>query len=103
MRIIKEQCRVCGKDYTPCRTGRYKPGVFRWQEVACSPECGSIYFERVLEARREEAEKTNKTESSEPEETVLDVSVDESDESEDDEDDESEFTDYFYVDEDEDE
>ena len=27
------------------------PGVFRWQEVACSPECGAIYLQKVNEAR----------------------------------------------------
>lgn len=24
---------------------------FRWQEVACSPACGQIYLQRILESR----------------------------------------------------
>lgn len=43
------KCRVCGKEYPFCkdmkRNPRYK---FRWQEVACSPECGDIYFKRMM-------------------------------------------------------
>lgn len=27
------------------------PGRFRWQEVACSPECGAIYLERIERSR----------------------------------------------------
>ena len=42
-------CRVCGKEYEACRSA--STGAFRWQEVACSPECGEIYFRRVNEAR----------------------------------------------------
>ena len=45
-------CRVCGKEYEPCRTSR-KPGVFHYQEFACSPEHGAIYLEQVLRARGE--------------------------------------------------
>ena len=30
-------------------------GVFRWQEVACSPECGAEYLRRVQVARQESA------------------------------------------------
>lgn len=46
-----KKCRVCGKDYEACRTANKVPGVFRWQEVACSPECGAEYLRRVTEAR----------------------------------------------------
>ncbi len=45
-------CRVCGKAYEPCRTARRSPNVFHWQEVACSPECGAIYFQRIVESRK---------------------------------------------------
>lgn len=48
-KVIK-QCRVCGKDYEYCHTFK-RTTLFRWQDVACSPECGNIYFERVLAAR----------------------------------------------------
>ena len=44
-------CRVCGKEYEACRSANRNAGVFRWQEVACSPECGVIYLERVNESR----------------------------------------------------
>lgn len=47
-----KKCRVCGKEYEACRTARHIAGVFRWQEVACSPECGSIYLARIEESRR---------------------------------------------------
>lgn len=47
----KKQCRVCGKDYEPCHSTRLQPGVFRWREVACSPECGAIYLQRIQESR----------------------------------------------------
>lgn len=44
-------CRVCGKEYTPCKSAKYDPKVFNWKEVACSAECGSIYLQRVLASR----------------------------------------------------
>nr|DAL41862.1 MAG TPA_asm: zinc-ribbon domain protein [Bacteriophage sp.]DAM79161.1 MAG TPA: zinc-ribbon domain protein [Caudoviricetes sp.] len=52
-------CRVCGKQYEACRSANRTAGVFRWQEVACSPECGSIYLQRINESRGI-AEKKNK-------------------------------------------
>ncbi len=51
MASTKLICRVCGKEYTACRTMKKQPGVFHWQEVACSPECGTEYLNRVMEAR----------------------------------------------------
>lgn len=45
-------CRVCGKRYEACHSARHNiDGVFRYQEVACSPECGAIYLNRVNESR----------------------------------------------------
>lgn len=44
------KCRVCGKDYVPCRTV-IQNGVFRWQAVACSPECGAEYLRRIEVSR----------------------------------------------------
>lgn len=44
-------CRVCGKSYEACHTQRPDNGVFRWQDVACSPECGSIYLARIEASR----------------------------------------------------
>lgn len=52
MASVKMSCRVCGKEYEPCRTASRRPDVFHWQEVACSPECGAIYLQRILESRK---------------------------------------------------
>lgn len=46
----KMVCRVCGKEYEACHTLRVGD-AFRWQDVACSVECGAEYLRRVLEAR----------------------------------------------------
>lgn len=48
----KKTCRVCGKEYEPCRTASRNPNVFHWQEVACSPECGATYLKRIVESRK---------------------------------------------------
>lgn len=50
MAHVMKECRVCGKPYEACRT-QSVPGVFRWQEVACSPACGEEYLRRILESR----------------------------------------------------
>lgn len=52
MASVKMSCRVCGKEYEPCRTATRRPNVFHWQEVACSPECGAIYLQRIIESRK---------------------------------------------------
>lgn len=44
-------CRVCGKEYEACHTLKRVAGVFRWQEVACSPECGGVYLAKIEESR----------------------------------------------------
>lgn len=46
-------CKVCGKEYPYCRTERRVAGLFRWQDVACSVEHGSIYLKDVLASRNE--------------------------------------------------
>lgn len=51
MAAVKKQCRVCGKEYEACRSLNRTVGVFRWQEVACSPECGSIYLQQINVSR----------------------------------------------------
>jgi len=57
----KKICRVCGKEYEACRSAVRTPGVFRWQEVSCSPECGQIYLQRILDSRKPaEAQKKSK-------------------------------------------
>lgn len=47
-----KKCRVCGKSYEACHTIKHIAGVFRWQEVACSKECGSIYLAKIEESRK---------------------------------------------------
>lgn len=51
MSIGTKTCKTCGKQYKVCHTPRRKKNMFRWQDVACSPECGSEYFKAVLIAR----------------------------------------------------
>lgn len=46
-------CKVCGKEYEYCHTERRVAGIFRWQDVACSPECGSIYLAKIRASRAE--------------------------------------------------
>ena len=48
-----KKCRVCGKEYEACRNLNRIAGVFRWQEVACSPECGAEYLRQIMESRGE--------------------------------------------------
>lgn len=42
-------CQVCGKEYPYCKT--FRVIKFRWQDVACCPEHGVEFFQRVLEER----------------------------------------------------
>lgn len=63
MTSAKMTCRVCGKEYEPCRTATRRPNVFHWQEVACSPECGAIYLQRIIESRKPAEESAGGIES----------------------------------------
>ena len=49
----KRICRVCGKPYEACHSLAPVITTFRWQEVACSPECGAEYLRRILISRGE--------------------------------------------------
>lgn len=51
MATAMKRCRVCGKEYEACRSAFRGDGVFRWREVACSPEHGAIYLAQVNAAR----------------------------------------------------
>ncbi len=51
MALAKKVCRVCGKPYEACRSAKKDVGVFVWQEVACSEECGRIYLSQILASR----------------------------------------------------
>lgn len=44
-----KQCRVCGKWYKACTSHGRRDTTFRWQLVSCSPECGSIYLQRITD------------------------------------------------------
>ena len=48
MALNYKKCDVCGKEYKACNPIGIKTDKFRWQSVTCSPECGSIYLERLL-------------------------------------------------------
>lgn len=68
------KCRVCGKEYEACHTLKRIAGVFRWQEVACSPECGSIYLAKIEASRA--VTPTKKNEAVNNAEVVEDVTSD---------------------------
>lgn len=57
-------CKVCGKEYEYCHTVRRVDGVFRYQDVACCPEHGSIYLQRVIASRTEDTEPEKKVKKS---------------------------------------
>lgn len=75
-------CRVCGKEYESCRSANRNAGVFRWQEVACSPECGAIYLDRINESRNiVTAQKKSKHKKESPQpmaDAICEVATDES-------------------------
>ena len=48
------KCRVCGKEYEACRNAKRVDGVFRWQDVACSPEHGVTYLDLIRKSRATE-------------------------------------------------
>lgn len=52
---VTKICRVCGKEYKACSTPN-TIDAFRWQDVACSRECGEAYFRAVMAAREETLE-----------------------------------------------
>lgn len=72
---VKRKCKNCGKEFEACRSFYANDGEFRWQNVACSPECGAIYLAAVLSARCEDAvsakESKETTEDDTDEEDVL--------------------------------
>lgn len=51
MATATRKCKVCGCEYEYCHTTHRVAGVFRWQDVACSPEHGSIYLAKIVESR----------------------------------------------------
>ncbi len=51
MATAMKKCKVCGCEYEYCHTVKRIAGVFRWQDVTCSPEHGSIYLARIEASR----------------------------------------------------
>lgn len=45
-------CRICGKEYEACRSSHRSDTTFRWQDVACSIECGMKYLKKIEESRK---------------------------------------------------
>ena len=58
--MVKKNCRVCGKEYELCRNVKDGSGIFHYQEVSCSPECGAEYLRQVMEARNPSLKKKAK-------------------------------------------
>lgn len=44
-------CRVCGAKYEACNSARSGNKAFNWREVACSPECGMVYLDKIAASR----------------------------------------------------
>ena len=50
--MIIKKCRVCGKEYSACKNAARNPEKkLRWQEFACSTECGNEYFAQIRASR----------------------------------------------------
>lgn len=47
---VTKICKVCGCEYPYCKTAS-KPGVIRYQDVACCPEHAVQYFNEVERIR----------------------------------------------------
>ena len=70
----KRTCRVCGKEYDGCCTPN-PTGVFRWRDVACSPECGAIYLDRINQSRGIGTEPKQETVTESPQEDSFSETV----------------------------
>lgn len=47
----RKVCRVCGVSYEACNSARRGGTSFNWREVACSPECGMVYLDKITASR----------------------------------------------------
>lgn len=72
-----KKCRVCGKEYEACHTLKHTAGVFRWQEVACSQECGSIYLAAIRESRKTNQVSGTEAKNVKPVPTFIEEDIDE--------------------------
>lgn len=80
MATATRKCKVCGCEYEYCHTNRRVAGVFRWQDVACCPEHGSIYFARIMESRSEASTSAELTDVESEQSTPIIHESDEDDE-----------------------
>ena len=53
MTKVKKNCRICGKEYTPCSYCENDKMAFHYRTICCSRACALIYMARVMEARGE--------------------------------------------------
>lgn len=56
MAKVKKNCRICGKEYTPCSYCENDQMAFHYRTICCSRKCAEIYLARVLEARSKQKE-----------------------------------------------
>ena len=77
MALNKKKCRVCNKEYRACNPIGLNTGKFRWQAVACSLECGSIYLERLMTSQYKITEPEQIIEAEEA--VIIDLYIPESD------------------------
>lgn len=47
-------CKICGTEYEYSYYPRNNDDLYRYQDIACSPEHGAEYFAKVIVARGEE-------------------------------------------------
>lgn len=80
MATATRKCRVCGCEYEYCHTNRRVAGVFRWQDVACCPEHGSVYFAKIMESRSEASTSVEPTDVKSEQSTIVIHESDEDDE-----------------------
>lgn len=80
MATATRKCRVCGCEYEYCHTNRRVAGVFRWQDVACCPEHGSVYFAKIMESRSEASTSVGSTDVKSEQSTIVIHEPDEDDE-----------------------
>lgn len=86
-------CKICGREYPYCKTNR-PADIFRWQDVACSPDHAAIYFSEIAESRSHSADyQASKSSAAEDSAEVLEL-IDDTDE-------EDEFSEEEFVDDDE--
>lgn len=52
MATAKRICKVCGNEYDYCRSFNPSADIFRWNDVACSPEHAAVYFAQIEASRK---------------------------------------------------